>query len=230
MPRKLSPRKQPSQDRARATVEALLTAAAQVLETEGDAGFTTNKIAARAGVSIGTLYQYFPNKESLTLGLIQKQHDRIRAAVRGPLERHASAPLPVAVRAALTALLEVYRPNLRLSTSVEKVAATLGDRSEMEIVLEELQAWTCEFLQHHRGALGLSSPELMSLVLVRALEGVLMGVARAQPELLETDALLEQLERLVLGYLAPGLGAEVTATGERRPSNDVARAPLKQAR
>jgi AcrR family transcriptional regulator len=61
---RLSPRARPSQARSRDTVEALLQAAAQVFECHGYAAGTTNRIAERAGVSIGSLYQYFPNKDA----------------------------------------------------------------------------------------------------------------------------------------------------------------------
>ncbi|WP_051327117.1 TetR/AcrR family transcriptional regulator [Desulfatibacillum aliphaticivorans] len=64
-------RKTPIQGRSRETVSAILEAAAQVLEARGYAGTTTNHIADRAGVSIGSLYQYFPNKESIVLSLME---------------------------------------------------------------------------------------------------------------------------------------------------------------
>lgn len=69
------PRKTPSQARSKATSEALLTAAAHILETQGLAGFNTNAVAERAGVSIGSLYQYFPNKDAI-LGALIEQHNR----------------------------------------------------------------------------------------------------------------------------------------------------------
>lgn len=220
MARKLSPRKQPSQERARATVDALLTAAAQVLEAEGEEGFTTNKIAERAGVSIGTLYQYFPNKESLVQGLIQAHHDRIRQAVRGALDSQAARPLQVAVRSALAALMGVYAPNLRLTTHVERVAVSTGDRSEIEIVLEELERWIRSFLEDRRAETRLPDPGLMAFVLVRALEGVILGASLRRPELLTTEAFLDQLERLVLGYVSSGLGPAQLPGLSLPPAND----------
>lgn len=59
-----SMRKLPTQDRAHATIEAIFQATAQIVETEGEARLTTNKVAQKAGFSIGTLYQYFPGKEA----------------------------------------------------------------------------------------------------------------------------------------------------------------------
>lgn len=70
--RRLEPRKQPVQQRSKATVEYLLDAAAQVFEAYGFAAGTTNRIAERAGVSIGTLYQYFPSKEALAVALLER--------------------------------------------------------------------------------------------------------------------------------------------------------------
>ncbi len=73
MKKPVSPRKAPSQGRSRFTVEQIVEAAARVFEERGYAGATTNRIAERAGVSIGSLYQYFPNKESI-LAVLLEQH------------------------------------------------------------------------------------------------------------------------------------------------------------
>ncbi len=72
------PRKRPVQSRSRATYDAILDAAAQVLADQGYPASTTNKIADRAGVSIGSLYEYFPSKEAVFTALIEK-HDQAMA-------------------------------------------------------------------------------------------------------------------------------------------------------
>jgi AcrR family transcriptional regulator len=69
----IRPRKKPSQARAADTVEMILTAAARVLATHSLAGFNTNRVAALAGVSVGSLYQYFPNKDALVAVLIARR-------------------------------------------------------------------------------------------------------------------------------------------------------------
>ncbi len=71
--RPLDPRKTPAQTRSAATVAAVLEAAARILETEGLDGYTTNAVARRAGVSIGSLYQYFPGKDAVTRALIVRE-------------------------------------------------------------------------------------------------------------------------------------------------------------
>jgi AcrR family transcriptional regulator len=67
-----SPRKSPSQERSRQTVERILDAAARIFHEQGYAGATTNDIADEAGVSVGSLYQYFPNKDALLVALTQR--------------------------------------------------------------------------------------------------------------------------------------------------------------
>jgi len=69
--RRLEPRKKPVQRRSKVTVEQILIAAAQVFEAHGYAAGTTNRIAERAGVSVGTLYQYFPSKEAVAVALLE---------------------------------------------------------------------------------------------------------------------------------------------------------------
>jgi AcrR family transcriptional regulator len=72
-PSPLKPRRAPSQPRSERMVATLLEAAAQVLETKGLEGFNTNAVAERAGVSVGSLYQYFPGKDALTIALMQRE-------------------------------------------------------------------------------------------------------------------------------------------------------------
>jgi AcrR family transcriptional regulator len=75
----LKPRKTPTGPRSAETVAVLLEAAAQVLERDGLDGFNTNAVADRAGVSIGSLYQYFPGKDALTLALMRRENERFDA-------------------------------------------------------------------------------------------------------------------------------------------------------
>jgi len=81
------PRKLPKQARSEATVEAILEAAAQIFERYGYAAGTTNRIAERAGVSIGSLYQYFPNKDTILIALVRRHLVEGTAALQPHLER-----------------------------------------------------------------------------------------------------------------------------------------------
>jgi AcrR family transcriptional regulator len=81
-PGRLEPRKPPVQSRSKITVGAILAAAAQVFEDHGYAGGTTNRIAERAGVSVGTLYQYFPSKEALAVALLEQHIEETQRRMR----------------------------------------------------------------------------------------------------------------------------------------------------
>jgi AcrR family transcriptional regulator len=78
----VKPRRPPVQQRSKATVEAVLTATAQVFEEKGYGGGTTNRIAEAAGVSIGTLYQYFPSKEALAVALLERHIEETQRQMR----------------------------------------------------------------------------------------------------------------------------------------------------
>jgi len=81
----LKPRKLPQQSRAQQTVATILEAAALVLETKGADGLNTNLVAQRAGVSVGTLYQYFPNKDALIVALSKREQGVFLAEAEGAL-------------------------------------------------------------------------------------------------------------------------------------------------
>ncbi|WP_426400300.1 TetR/AcrR family transcriptional regulator [Ralstonia sp. R-29] len=95
----LRPRKAPSQSRSEETVAVIIEAAAQVLELDGFDGFNTNAVARRAGVSIGSLYQYFPGKDALTAALIRREKARFKEDIATALAMRSG-------KAALAALLQ----------------------------------------------------------------------------------------------------------------------------
>jgi AcrR family transcriptional regulator len=95
-----NPRKTPTQRRAIETYGTILTAAAHILVERGVSGFTTNHVARRAGVPIGSVYQYFPNKDAILSALLRRQLERARATRPGVLD--AGPELPLRERLAAT--------------------------------------------------------------------------------------------------------------------------------
>src|SRR5215469_766668 len=93
-----TPRKHASQERSRATVDALIEATARILVREGFDRASTNRIAEVAGVSVGSLYQYFPGKEALVAAVILRHNQEIMHLVRGALAEVAAQPIEQAVR------------------------------------------------------------------------------------------------------------------------------------
>ena len=126
----LLPRKAPRQRRSQHTVASLLEAAAQLLETQGLAGFTTNAVAERAGVSIGSLYQYFPSKDALTLALLQREAERF----------HADASAALAIPEGAAALRRLIEAAVRQQLERPELARLLDEqegRPELRAVLDK---------------------------------------------------------------------------------------------
>src|ERR1700691_69956 len=109
-----SPRKKPRQQRSQATVECILDATARVLCTTGYDRASTNRIAMSAGVSVGSLYQYFPSKEALVAALVERHVAQMTSLVKGKLAEVATAPLEVAVRTMIDSMFEAHAVDPRL--------------------------------------------------------------------------------------------------------------------
>jgi AcrR family transcriptional regulator len=109
------PRKKPVQKRSQVTVDAIIEAAARSFVREGYASATTNRIAEVAGVSVGSLYAYFPNKASLLLALIGRQVDDLTGLMRERLAAVKGGTLEEIVRAMVRAVIEAHYQNVELN-------------------------------------------------------------------------------------------------------------------
>jgi len=105
---KASRRRQPQQRRARHTVEAVLDAVARILKREGCGAVTTNRVAEVAGVSIGSVYQYFPDKRAIFIALHERHVRAIDQMVEAKLLEHAASPLDTLLRAMVEAMIEAH--------------------------------------------------------------------------------------------------------------------------
>jgi AcrR family transcriptional regulator len=103
-----SVRRRPKQRRARQTVEAVLDAVVRLLKRDGSKAITTNRIAEVAGVSIGSVYQYFPDKRAIFTALHQRHIDQIDRMVQTKLVEHAASSIEELVRAMVEAMVEAH--------------------------------------------------------------------------------------------------------------------------
>lgn len=106
--RKASGRRQPQQRRARQTVEALLDAVIRILKRDGSPAVTTNRIAEVAGVSIGSVYQYFPHKRAIFEALHRRHLEQIDRLIQDTIVEHAESSLDELVRALIEAMVEAH--------------------------------------------------------------------------------------------------------------------------
>ena len=122
----LEPRKTPVQARSAATVDAIGEATVQVLLSHGTDRLTTTKVAERAGVSVGTLYQYFPNKQSLLFAVLGDHLDRVSAATEAACARTCHLPLAAMVQQVVEAFVDAKMQRPDISTALYRIAAEIG--------------------------------------------------------------------------------------------------------
>lgn len=183
------------QRRSAATVEAILEAAARILEQGGLAGYTTNAIAERAGVSVGSLYQYFPNRDALTAALIERESTPLLAAAEvAATETRCEAVLRGLIRAAVAH--QMHRPEL----------ARLLDFEERRLPLDERDARVGERI-HATLIRAFGLPDAPRLddqqTAVNDVFAIVRGMIDAAGARGETDAaaLEARVTRAVVGYL-----------------------------
>ena len=147
--RRLRPRKTPRQVRAELTRERILTAAAHVFTEHGYAAGTTNRIAERARISIGSLYQYFPNKDAILVELLTKHLDDGIAATRA----HLAAQQPATVEEALRGLVRTAIENHLDDPKLLRVMFEQAPRSRA--LLEKIERLEQEHVARARELLSL---------------------------------------------------------------------------
>ena len=131
---RLRPRKQPVQGRSRVTVDAILEAAARLFVRDGYPNTTTNRIAELAGVSVGSLYEYFPNKASILLALLERQVEYMLKLMRERLAAVRGAPLDTVVRTIARTAIEAHYKELDLNRILIASMARVSQWRHMEKV------------------------------------------------------------------------------------------------
>ena len=196
------PRKDASQERSRATVDALIEATARILVREGFDKASTNRIAEVAGVSVGSLYQYFPSKEALVTAVIERHQQEILQTVRKELAEVMTQPVGSAVRKLIAVAIEAHRVNPRLHRVLAEQIPRVGKLEKHEAFSRENYALFKAYLERHRDELRVADLDLAAFVCVTAIEA-LTHAAVLHHSLSDgaMDALTEDATRLVVGYL-----------------------------
>jgi AcrR family transcriptional regulator len=199
-----NPRKSASQERSRLAVEALLEATARVLMKDGYDRASTNKIAAVAGVSIGSLYQYFPSKEALVAAVIDRHMHEMMQAVRDALAKVATRPIEVAARELVSVMLDAHRVNPKLHRVLAEQTPRTGRLENIEAIDREAYALVRGYLEAHRDELDVVDPDVAAFVCVTAVEALTHAAVVRRPEILTDEKagrLVEDVTRLVVRFL-----------------------------
>lgn len=194
-------RKRPTQDRSRATVASILGGAARVLIRDDYESATTNRIAEAAGVSIGSLYQYFPSKEAIVLAVADRHIDELLALAPARLEAARSAPLRDGVREVIEFLLEAHAVDPKLhEVLTQRVPRTLLRETSRRV--DRLFAeMFLTFLESHRNEISRTDLPLAAFVIGQTLEALTHGAVVHHPGHLRDGALATEMTDLIVSYL-----------------------------
>jgi len=135
-------RRTPRQQRAKQKVARILDAAHELLLSDGAAGFNTNALAAQAGVGVGSIYEYFPNKQAIAAALIERLSEAETDAMLERFGRVQALPLADAVRVLVAALFELYRDNHALYRQLWAMASAprqVGHRPGERMVMKQMR-------------------------------------------------------------------------------------------
>jgi AcrR family transcriptional regulator len=188
-------RRTPRQKRARASVEAILEAAARILEAEGMEALNTNRIAERAGVSVGTLYQYFPNKGAILLAMGQRETARLEAEVT----RRLGEGLPgdgSAARAVIRTLIGAFGSRRRVRRVVLEAMMSPGQNPMRAVPMQRIGA-----LIAPDGAGWPVETRTALFVMTRAVVGVIRAAVLEESPLLGEPSFEDALVALATGTM-----------------------------
>ena len=198
------PRKIAAQGRSRATVDALIEATARILIKEGYDRASTNKIAAMAGVSIGSLYQYFPSKEALMAAVIERHTQDLSQVARDAFVKVAELPIEIAARELVKAGIDGHRVNPKLHRVLDEQVPRTGQLERVDAVVQNACMSFRDYLEAHRDEIDVADLDLAAFILVTTLEALTHSAVLHRPDLVADErvgAFVEEATRLVLRYL-----------------------------
>jgi AcrR family transcriptional regulator len=199
-----NPRKQASQERSRATVDALVEATARILVREGFDKASTNRIAEQAGVSVGSLYQYYPSKEALVAAVIDRHNQGLRQVVRAALAEIASLPIEQGVRRIVAVAIDAHRLDPRLHRVLAEQIPRTGRLEKVEAFNREYFALFRDYLEAHRHELRTVDLGLAAFVCVTSIEALTHTAVLHRSDILSdagVGTLVDEATRLVMRYL-----------------------------
>lgn len=194
------PRKTPVQARSTATVDAILEATIQVLLTLGKERLTTTAVAHRAGVSVGTLYQYFPNKRALLQASLKRHMNEIGQSILHAGEQHRSKSLIDMADALIHAYLAAKMRDVKTSAALYAVASDIDGHAIAQATSNRSLRVIANLFATAKEPLA-KDPELIASVVVSAINGISRRILESKSPERAIGPLREELTVLVHAYL-----------------------------
>ena len=195
----LEPRKVPQQTRSMATVQAIYEATIQVLLKSGQDRLTTVHVAERAGVSVGTLYQYFPNKEALLLALLERHMIRTAQVVDDVCAANHFQPLEVMVHELVNRFIDAKLADRDTSMALYRIAAESGGDLVVDRTRKRFQAAMTAMLRTGNLPVSADVPFMVHVIYL-TMAGTLRGHLESNAPPRTTLKLREHLAKLLLAY------------------------------
>jgi AcrR family transcriptional regulator len=193
-------RKTPIQARSAVTVEAISEATIQVLLTHGAERFTTTRVAARAGVSVGTLYQYYPNKQALLFAVLENHMNHVAETVEAACENARGKPLAEMIREMVEAFVDAKMERADISGALYRVSANIGGPALIKRISERLRKAVEAMLQTAPDA-KLPPDKFAIDTMLAAMAGAMRSLLEAGPSPGTVRKLREQLVLLCQSYM-----------------------------
>jgi AcrR family transcriptional regulator len=197
----LEPRKMPLQARSTATVEAISEATIQVLLSHGAERLTTTRVAQRAGVSVGTLYQYYPNKQSLLFAVVENHFNSVAAKFETACEGACHKPLAEMIREMVEAFVDAKMERADISVALYRVSADVGGPALIKRISQRSRKAVEAMLQTAPDAK--STPDKFAIdMMLAAIAGAMRSLLEAGPSPSIVRKSREQLVLLCQSYIA----------------------------
>lgn len=195
------PRKTPVQARSTVTVEAISEATIQVLLSHGAERLTTTRIADRAGVSVGTLYQYFPNKQSLLYAVFEDHLEKVASAVEAACDHACHQPLEGMIRQVVEAFVDAKMERMDISVALYRVSADVGGPKLMDKIRQRFRNAIATMLQTATDRESLPDKFAIDLMLA-AMSGAMRSALEAGASKQTFRRLREHLVLLCQSYMS----------------------------
>jgi AcrR family transcriptional regulator len=185
----------------------------------GYGAFTTNRVAARAGVSVGSLYQYFPNKEALLAELKARHVRQLERGLDATMTRVAGAPIAELIAAVIAANVAVHLVDPELHRVLSAEVPQLGPSDAAAGFEHRMMARVLALLRSRRDQLAVHDLDLATYLVVRTVEATIHEAVAERPEDLASGAITREVTRLLLNYLtvpAPTVSSRARPVSGRR--------------
>lgn len=203
--KQLTSQRVPTTKRAQLTVDAILQSFGSLCAEYSYDEVTTNLVAERAGVSVGSIYQYFPNKHAIAVALYEETSSRVSLRIREAILEDITESLAQTIHKTLTVLLQCYQEHRGVLIDLPDASASLREAVHHLTVVDLIERSSRIYLEQHLDELGNKRPELLRYFMGTIVKGCMRDYLNKPPPQLTDEVFVEELSRAILLYAQDGL-------------------------